>query len=307
MQPKKQEVVIVGGGPAALSAAIYSQRAGHPALLIEKEGLGGQIATSPYVENYPSQKGLSGLELANKMVEQATSLGAEIEPDEVLEIQRLENSHFLIKTTYSLFEAKAVLLATGVEHKKLQVKGEEELLGKGIFYCAVCDSFQAEGKKTVVIGDGNSALQYALYLAKFAKEVVICRLFDKFFGEESLINKVESTPNIHILSSLKTKQFIGHESLEGILFEDKNKQDFLLDAKACFIAIGQKANNDRFKNLVDLDEHGYIKTNEEMETSTPGIYAAGDCRKKNVRQVVTAVNDGAIAALSIHRYLENIN
>ena len=304
MRPRK--IVVIGGGPAALSSAIYGLRAGHKVTIVERESIGGQIATSPLVENYPAFPKGSGLELSNAMFEQAMSLGAEMEPDEALSVEKGE-SGFLVHCQYSDVEADAIILATGAKHRELGIPGEKENVGKGVYYCAVCDSFQVEDKRALVIGDGNSAVQYAIYLAKTAKEVGICTLFDKFFAEKGLVDTLQGLPNVRIRHGIASKSIENLGNSLRVLFEGTDSRDMLaLECEGVFVAIGQLPDNERFQNLVDIDEKGYVIADEGMGTRTPGVFAAGDCRRKAVRQVVTAVNDGAIAALSADRYLSSL-
>lgn len=301
MRPRK--IVVIGGGPAALSSALYGLRAGHKVVLVERESIGGQIATSPLVENYPAFPKGSGLELSNAMFEQAMAIGAEMEPDEALSVEQKGN-RFLVHCQYTDIEADAVILATGAKHRELGIPGEKENVGKGVYYCAVCDSFQVEGKRAIVIGDGNSAVQYANYLAKTAKEVGICTLFDRFFAEKGLVDTLAALPNVHVHHGISSKAIENNGNTLRVLFEGTDSHEKLsLECEGIFVAIGQLPDNERFRNLVDLDEKGYVIADEGMRTRTPGVFAAGDCRKKEVRQVVTAVNDGAIAALSADRYL----
>ncbi len=301
MRPRK--IVVIGGGPAALSSAIYGLRAGHKVVLVERESVGGQIATSPLVENYPAFPKGSGLELSNAMFEQAMSLGAEMEPDEALSLERQGNG-FLVHCQYSDIEADAAIIATGAKHRKLAIPGERENVGKGVYYCAVCDSFQVEGKRAIVIGDGNSAVQYAIYLSKTAKEVEVCTLFDRFFAEKGLVDALNAIPNVRIRHGIASKRIDSLGDSLSVVFEKKETRETIAIAcEGVFVAIGQVPDNARFRNVVDLDEKGYVIADEGMRTRTPGVFAAGDCRKKEVRQVVTAVNDGAIAALSADRYL----
>ncbi len=300
-----KEIVIVGAGPAGLTAAIYAQRAGYRVTVIEKEAFGGQIATSPLVENYPSQESISGMELASKMYEQAAKLGVAFELDDIVQITKNEEDQtFLLKGEFGEYHSDAVILATGCHHKELHIPFEKEFQGNGVYYCAVCDSFRANGSSTVVIGDANSALQYALLLAKTAKEVKLCTLFDRFFGEKALVDKVKETSNIEIIHNVESKSFIGKDHLEAVRFYNKEtKQEIDIPTTSCFVAIGQEPNNSSFKDFVALSPSGYILVDENLATNIPGVFAAGDCREKKVRQVVTATNDGAIAALSADRYL----
>ncbi|MDD5884530.1 MAG: FAD-dependent oxidoreductase [Erysipelotrichaceae bacterium] len=300
------DILIVGGGPAALTAALYSLRGGYSVKFIEKEAIGGQIADSPRVENYPTIPEISGLELSNRMFEQVTSLGADFDMDDVQSIQKTSTG-FLLRGTYGEYEGRAVILATGVKHRHLGILGEDRFLGHGVSYCAVCDgSFYAQ-KDVVVVGDANSALQYALFLAKTCNHVALITLFDRFFADAPLVKALDEYPNISVQHNLSAQSFNGDALLESITFQNtKSKELVTVPCAGAFVAIGQIPDNDRFANLLDLD-HGYIVTNEEMETRTPGLFAAGDCRVKKWRQVITACGDGAIASLSAQRYLSVIS
>ena len=297
-----QDVIIIGGGPAAMSAALYLLRSGKSVLLLEKEAFGGQIAESPRLENYPSIMSISGLEWSDNMFNQIMGLGAEFELEEALSIEK-EGDLFTVHTNYQDHQAKAVILATGVKHRKLGLPREEELVGHGISYCAVCDGDFFSGKEVVLIGDANTALQYALLLAGKCSHVTICTLFDHFFADEILVEAMKKVPNITYYHNLSAKEYIGSPDLEAVVFTDtQTGEEKTFECAGAFIAIGQIPDNERYANLVEL-ENGFIQGNEKMETKTPGLFVAGDCRVKNVRQVVTAVNDGAIAGLSAANYL----
>ncbi len=297
------DIIIIGGGPAALTAGLYACRAGRSVTLLEKEAIGGQIADSPRVENFPSIKSISGLELANNMFEQFTELGGNFELDEIESIEKNEST-FLVKGKYSAYESKAVIIATGVKHRHLNIKGEDEYIGHGISYCAVCDGAFYEGKDVTVIGDANSALQYALLLAKICSHVNVVTLFERFFADEILVNALRKEGNVTIYHNMNSKEFKGDgTALKSIVFEDtKTKQIKEIPAEAAFVAIGQVPDSDRFSNLVDLNK-GFIVVDEDKKTKTDGLFAAGDCTDKKVRQLTTACGDGAIAALSANKYL----
>ena len=296
------DLIIVGGGPGGMTAALYSLRAGIKVLILEKEIFGGQIAISPRLENYPSIKEISGMEFSNNLFEQIISLGAEFNLEDVLTITKDEDV-FTVKTNYSEYQAKSVILATGVEHRQMGIPREEELVGKGVSYCATCDGAFYKGEDVVVIGDANSALQYAIMLSNYCSSVKICTLFDKWFADQYLVNQMLTKKNISYEHNLSLVSFDGNPELTGLTFRNTKTNELLkIKCKGCFIAIGQIPKNEQFASLVDLDK-GYIVTNENMETKTKGLYAIGDCRKKDVRQVVTALNDGAIAAVSISKFL----
>ena len=296
------DIIIIGGGPSGMSAALYALRFNKTVLILEKESFGGQIASSPRVENYPSHKSISGLELANSMFDQILDLGASFELEEVTGITK-ENDIFSVKTNYGVHQSKVVIIANGVKHRKLNIENEENLLGKGVYYCAVCDGPMFKGLEVNVLGDANSALQYALMLSNYCPKVNLLTLFDKLFAEPFLIDRVKNTNNIHITHNLNLKKFIGEDHLEALIFENtKTKTELKINTDNLFVAIGQIPDNEKFSNLLDL-ENGYIVTNDNMETKTPGLFAVGDTRKKEVRQVITATSDGAIAATKALYYL----
>ena len=303
MQPKEiYDVMVIGGGPAGMSASLYALRDDKKVLLLEKESIGGQIATSPRVENFPTKETISGTELADEMFTQVMNLGVHFELDTITEVRK-DDDLFALAGTYGTYYGKTVIIATGVKSLKLNVPGEEELSGKGVSYCATCDGPFFKGQDTAVIGDANSALQYALLLSSYCPNVTLLTLTDKLFGERMLIEKVKATSNIKILSNVQTTAFIGNNDLEKIAYKDlKTGEIKELPVKGAFVAIGKKAQNEIFENFVDL-EKGYILTDDNMQTKTPGMYAAGDCRLKAVKQAITACNDGAIAAINAIKYL----
>lgn len=303
MQPKEiYDVMVIGGGPAGMSASLYALRDDKKVLLLEKESIGGQIATSPRVENFPTKETISGTELADEMFTQVMNLGVHFELDTITEVRK-EDDLFALAGTYGTYYGKTVIIATGVKSLKLNVPGEEEFSGKGVSYCATCDGPFFKGQDTAVIGDANSALQYALLLSSYCPNVTLLTLTDKLFGERMLIEKVKATPNIKILSNVQTTAFIGNNDLEKIAYKDlKTGEIKKLPVKGAFVAIGKKAQNEIFENFVNLDK-GYILTDDNMQTKTPGMYAAGDCRLKAVKQAITACNDGAIAAINAIKYL----
>ena len=287
-----------------MTAALYSLRSGKSVLVLEKENFGGQIANSPRVENFPSIKEISGIDLSNNMFEQISDLGAEFELEDVEKIEKVDD-HFLVTTNYNTYEAKAVIIASGVHHRKIGVSGEDDLVGKGVSYCAVCDGAFYKDQDVALIGDANTALQYALLLSNYCKSVHICTLFDHFFGEDILVKRIKERENIKITHNLSLQKFNASDSLESLEFEDtQTHEKVIVPCAAVFIAIGQIPDNDKFANLVELNK-GYIVTDDLCHTSTPGIYAAGDCRVKAVRQLTTAVADGAIAAVEAVKYIDN--
>lgn len=285
-----------------MTAALYAKRSGKTVKIFEKESFGGQIASSPKVENFPSIKEISGLELSNNMFEQIMELGVEFECEDVLEITK-ENDCFKVTTDYNTYLASSVIIAAGVKHRTLNLEHEEELIGKGVSYCAVCDGAFYKGKDVAVIGDANTALQYTLMLSDICNKVYLCMLFDKFFADQTLVDRLKEKENIIVTKEISLKEFLHHEELTGLRFENtQTHQELSFSVDACFVAIGQVPNNDRFSNLVDLDDKGYI-ISSDTTTKTEGLYVAGDCRTKHVRQLTTAVGDGAIAAMNAVNYI----
>lgn len=286
-----------------MTAALYSLRAGRSVLLLEKENFGGQIADSPKVENFPAVPSIDGLGLSNQMFDQITALGAEFELDEALSIVK-EGDEFIVKGNYAEYRAKAVIIAAGVKHRHLNIEGEDQYAGKGVSYCAVCDGAFYADRSVTVIGDANSALQYALSLAKTSTHVDVVTLFDKFFADPILVKALLSLQNVDIYHNKNAFRFYGDgDTLTGVEFKDTKTGEVLnLRNPGVFVAIGQIPDNNRFANLLDL-EKGFIVTDDSMATKTPGLFAAGDCRDKKIRQLTTACADGAIAALSANSYL----
>ena len=295
------DVIVIGGGPSGMSCALNLLRAGRSVLLLEKEAVGGQIATSPRVENLPSIKEISGVDFSDQLFQQILDLGADFELEEVLSVEKKDNN-FLVKTNYGEHEGRAIVIANGVTHRKMNLPKEEEFIGKGISFCAVCDGAFYKGKETYLIGDANSALQYALMLSKTSSKVHMLTLFDKFFGDKILVDRVLADPNIEVTHNMNLIEYQGDTELTGLKFEntkDKTIHEFKTDN--VFIAIGQIPHNEIFKDI--KQEKGFIITNEQMETNIPGIFAIGDTRNKIVRQVLTAVGDASTASFFVNRYL----
>lgn len=299
------DIIVVGGGPAGLTAAIYARRANKSALVLEKETFGGQITHSPKVENIPGFTSLSGNEFAEKLVDQALAQEVEVESAEVLEIVDNGKSKKVI-TDDGEYEAKAVIIATGAKHRTLGLEGEEKFIGNGISFCAVCDGAFYSGKTVAVIGGGNSALQEAIMLSDLCKKVIIVQNLDFLTGEKKLVEQVNGKENIQVILSSAVESFIGEDELKGIVIKntDGRKSEVYFDG--LFIAIGLVPQNERFASLIGLDERGYANSQEDCKTKTEGIFVAGDCRKKGIRQVATAVSDGAVAAVTACDYVDNL-
>lgn len=289
-----------------MSAALYALRSGYSAKMIEKENFGGQIADSPRVENFPSIKSISGLDFSSNLFDQVTALGAEFELDDVLTLTQ-EEDHFVAQGKSGKYTAYSVILANGVKHRRLNIQGEDTYLGHGVSYCALCDGPFYAGKNVMVIGDANTALQYAILLAAQCPHVDVVTLFDKFFADDLLVKNLRSLPNVTITHNMSSLSFNGDgKNLRSVSFENtltKEMKDIL--TSAAFVAIGQIPDNERFSSLVELKK-GFIVTDETMATKTPGLFACGDTRDKKVRQLTTACGDGAIAALSATNYVFNL-
>lgn len=296
------DITIIGCGVAGMTAALYSLRANKKVLILERESYGGQIAKSPLIENFPTKKSASGSELADELFEQITDLGVEFELEDVEKIETKED-YFVVKTDYNQYESKTVIIANGVKPRTLGLENEDKFLGNGVFYCAVCDGPFFAGQDVVLVGDGNSAMQYALMLAGYCKKVTMVTMFDKFFGEKVLEDKLRATENIEIIPNAVAATLIGDDKLSAVEFKCQDGQSFEIQTNALFVAIGQLPDNEKFKNVVELDKNGYIIANEDTTTKTKGVFVAGDTRTKAVRQVTTAVSDGAIASVSAVNYI----
>ncbi len=299
------DCIIIGGGPAGMTAALYLRRAGKSVCVLEKESFGGQIAKSPRLENYPTIPSIGGMAWSDSLFSQITEMGADFDMADVNGIEK-KGDVFVISTPFGTQEAKSVILATGCHPKQLGLPRENELTGKGISYCAVCDGSFFKEKEVLVIGDANTALQYVISLAQICSKVTLVTLFDRYFADKVLVDRLDAIPNLTVYHNMASVEFKGEDELKSVLFENtKTKERVDIPCDGCFIAIGQLPSNEPFANLVDL-ENGFIVTDENMATKTPGLFAAGDCRKKKIRQVVTATNDGAIAALMAEQYLNSL-
>ncbi len=298
-----KDIIIIGAGPAGLTAAIYARRADKSVLVLEKETFGGQITHSPKVENYPGFISLSGNELAEKLIEQALNLDAEIELDEAKQIIDHGDCKEVVGEN-DTYTAKAVILAAGSKHRLLGVPREEELTGAGVSYCAVCDGAFYAGKDVAVIGGGNSALQEAVMLSDICKSVTLVQNLAFFTGEPKLLEILKAKDNVRFIVSSVVCALEGTDELTGIVIENtETKAQTSLPFDGIFVAIGQQPENEPFADVVPLDAYGYVMADESC-TLSDGIFVAGDCRVKRVRQIATAVSDGAAAAVAACRYLE---
>lgn len=294
------DIIIIGAGPAGICAAIYALRANQKTLIIEKETIGGKIASSPLIENYPGIKAIKGPELSEQLEEQIKQLGGKIEFGQVIDIQNKGKEKIVI-TKNKTHKAKAIILALGTKYKTLGLPEEEKFLGKGISFCATCDGFFYRQKTVAVIGGGNSAMANSIELANICQKVYVIQKLDHLTAEPMLIDQIRQKENIEIMTQASVKEIQGEEKLTGIVIEEKGKEK-RLTLDGMFLSIGQIPETEIVSHLVKRDENGYIVTNEQKMTNSEGIFAAGDCVKKNIRQLTTAVSDGTIAALSAIEY-----
>ena len=299
------DIIIIGAGPAGLTAAVYACRANKNVLVLEKGSFGGQITYSPKVENIPGFVSLTGNEFADKLVEQALSLGAEIEPTEVFGIRNGKVK--TVVTEDGEYEAKAVIIATGAKHRLLGLEKEQEFIGNGISFCAVCDGAFHKDQDIAVIGGGNSALQEAILLSDIASKVYVVQNLDCLTGEKKLCDQLYAKENVEIITGSVVKTLKGDSDLTGIIIEKTSDNTVReLDITGMFIAIGLIPQNENFADLMELDSYGYADADESCTTKTEGVFVAGDCRKKKIRQVATAASDGAVAALAACDYIDSL-
>ena len=297
------DIIIIGGGPAGLTAALYALRANKKVLIIEKETFGGQITFSPKVENIPGFTEISGNEFAEKMVEQVLCQGADVESAEVLEVKDGEIKKVI--TDGGDFEARAVIVATGAKHRRLGLAREDEFIGEGISFCAVCDGAFYMDKTVAVIGGGNSALQEAILLSELAKKVYVVQNLDFLTGEKKLQDQLGA--NVEVILGSVVSEYLGDKEISGIRIKNEMSGAVSdLDVDGVFLAVGLIPQNDAFSDILELDSYGYAVANEDLGCKSNGIFVAGDCRGKKVRQVTTAVSDGAVAALSACRYIDSL-
>lgn len=300
------DIIVIGAGPAGLTAALYARRAEKSVLIIEKSTFGGQITHSPRVENYPGFAVMSGTEFADKLVEQVLGQGAEIELDCVTGICGTKGD-YTVKTEGGEYKSRAVIIATGSHHRQLGLDRENDFVGEGISYCAVCDGAFYKGKTVAVVGGGNTALQEAVMLSDLCRKVYIVQNLDFLTGEGMLIKDVEAKQNVSVILSHTVKEIIADDTFKGIVIQNgEETKELLVDG--VFVAIGQKPENEPFKDVVTLNDYGYIVSGENClpETDYEGIFVAGDCRTKAIRQVTTATADGAVSALAACKFIDSL-
>jgi len=304
------DLIIIGSGPGGLAAALYAARGRMKTLVLEKGQNGGQAAITHLIENYPgSIEDPTGPKLTHRMLEQAKSFGAEIRKDEVLDVD-FSGKEKVVKCKNVEYTAKAVVIATGATPRKLDAPGIRELSGKGISYCATCDADFFKDLEVYVIGGGNSAVEEAIYLTKFARQVHIVHMLDHFQCESIVLEKAKAVPNLDIRIRTVVEEVKGDGILESIVFKNLDTNEvYEVEADeedgtmGLFIFIGYQPQTELFKGKVEIDQYGYIVAGESTETNVPGVFVAGDCRVKEVRQVVTATADGAVAAIMAEKYI----
>lgn len=297
------DIIIVGGGTAGLSAAIYGVRAGKRVLVLEQKNYGGQIVNSPEIENYPGIRHISGFEFATSLYEQATGLGAEFELGRVIRIEEA-GAKKLVATEEKEYEARAVILATGAKNRPLGVEREKQFIGAGVSYCATCDGAFFRGREVAVVGGGNTALEDALFLSGYCSRVYVIHRREKFRGEDKQVEALKAKENVEFILNSVVTELKGDKVLEGICLKDVvTGETSEKKLSGLFVAIGQMPDNEAFANLIAVDEKGYIQAAEDCRTAVPGIFTAGDCRTKVVRQLATAASDGAVAGLAACEYI----
>lgn len=298
------DIVIVGAGTAGMSAAIYGVRSGKKVLLLEEKNYGGQIVNTPEVENYPGIIKTSGFEFATNLFNQAKSLGAEIKYEKALKIE--DNGTLkTIVTNKNTYEAKTVIIATGAKNRQLRLENEKKLIGSGVSYCATCDGMFFRGRDVAVVGGGNTALEDAMFLSNYCNKVYIIHRRDKLRGEEKIAKAISEKDNIEMVWNSNVIKILGDNQVEGITVKNSvDGSEKNIKVSGLFIAVGQEPDNYDFQSVIKLDEKGYVIAGEDCRTETNGIFTAGDCRTKSVRQLTTAASDGAVATIGACEYID---
>jgi len=299
------DIIVIGGGPAGLAAATYARRAGKSVLVIEKNAFGGQITWSPKVENFPAFVSISGAELGDRLLEQAMEQGAEVELDEVSAVSVEDGIKTVSCLSGAEFQAKALIIATGAKPRMLGLEREEELVGAGVCFCAVCDGAFYKGETVAVTGGGNSALQDAMLLSETSKKLYLIHRRDTFRGEAKLVEALRKKDNVEFVLGAKIVELVGADELSAIVVEQEGNRR-TLDVAGLFVAVGHAPDNGIFAEHIALDGAGYADSGEDCLTRSAGIFVAGDCRRKSVHQLTTAVGDGSVAALAACNYLDNL-
>ncbi len=300
------DLIIIGAGPAGMTGAIYAKRSGLNVLVIERLIPGGQVVLTALVENYPGFGSISGPELMEKMKKQVENLGVEFISDEIVSLKKM-GTNFSIHGKAKIYEAASVIIAAGAAYKKLGVPGEKEWTGRGVSYCATCDAPFFKNKDIVVVGGGDMAVDEAIYLTQFAKVVTIVHRRERLRAQEFLCKRAKENPKINFFFNTIVTEISGKDGVEKVKVKDLKKEtEKYYPCEGVFIFVGLVPNTGFIKDLVSVDKNGYILTNENMAASVDGIFAAGDVRKKNLRQIVTACGDGAIAAMSSYKYISHL-
>ena len=294
------DIIIIGAGPAGLTAALYARRAGKKVLVLEAKNYGGQIVNANLVENYPGIPQISGFDFATNLYNQVKKLNTEIKFETVTRIQEDKT----VITNNNNYKAKAIILATGAENRKLNINKETEYIGKGVSYCATCDGNFYKNKIVAVVGGGNTALEDAIYLSNIAQKVYLIHRRDSFRGESTYLNEIKKKKNIEIILNSNIIELQGEDKLQSIIIKDNQDSTKAIDINGLFIAVGQSPKNEIFANLIELDKAGYIISEDGVHTNKKGIYVAGDARIKQLRQLTTAVSDGSIAATMAIKEME---
>ncbi len=301
------DIVIIGAGTAGLTAAVYGARAGKSVLVVEAENFGGQITASPRVENYPGIASISGNEFAANLLDQALGLGVQAELERVIGVT-CEQGHKLVITEENAYPCLSVIVAAGVKHRTLGLAREAELTGEGVSYCAVCDGAFFKGRDVAVVGGGSTAVSDALFLSEYCRRVTLIHRREQFRAEEALVRQLRLRKNVDFLLDSRVTALQGGSSLEGVRVENlRTQEERFLAVEGLFVAVGQVPDSSAFAELLDLDADGYLIAGEDCRTSCEGIFAAGDCRTKQVRQLATAAGDGAVAGLAAVQYIQSFN
>lgn len=296
------DLVICGGGAAGLTSAVYAARSGLDFVLIDiSSSMGSQITQTSDVDNYTGFEKVNGMELVMKFYEHAKALNAPMVNDEVQEITK-ENGIFTVKCAQGEYKTRTVIYCSGASHRELGVKGEKELLGRGVGYCAVCDGFFYRNKTVVVVGGGNTAVTDALYLSKICKKVILLHRRDSLRAEKILVERLENAENVELMFNSEVAEILGEKGADGVLLKSGER----LDCDGVFIAVGIVPRSDTVKNLAKLDNNGYIVADESGKTSLDGLFAAGDVRTKELRQIITACSDGANCVDSVNKFLDTV-
>ena len=300
------DTIIIGAGPAGLTAAIYCLRSGLSTIVFDKNVYGGQVALSNEIENYPTIKKISGYEFATNLYEQVKELGANVINDEITKINNIQSRIKNVETKSNQYETRTIIIASGAKRRKLNCPGEENLIGKGVSYCATCDGSFFKDKVVCIVGGGNTALEDALYLSNICKTVYIIHRRDTFSGEQFLVNSVLEKNNVKVIYDSAVTKINGAKKVESICIKNIQSNEITeLYTNGIFIAIGLEPDTSMFKGIINMNKNNYIEANEDCLTNIKGVFVAGDCRTKPLRQIVTATADGAVSAFQVSKYLNS--